>query len=179
MLTTTHVLASIVISQHTPNPFWAFLIALISHYILDLIPHGDEYIHNWIKAGPFRKRVFYFLLIDLGILTVFLITVYLKAQLPNPKTLIFAIIGGTLPDIIFVSHGFIYQKYIIRKQRKKWRSLFRKYLKIEHLLRNHEKFHEFLHSVLHLKASLEYGIVIQLFFITLFLLLTFWISRPF
>ena len=176
MLTTTHVLASIIISQHTPTPFWAFLIALIAHYILDIIPHGDEHIHNWIKAGPFRKRVFYFLLIDLGVLAIFLTTVYLKAQLPNPIILIAAVIGGTLPDILFVSHNFIYKKYIIHKKRKKWRTLLRTYLKFEQLLDNNEKLHKFAHSVLHLKTSLEYGIAIQVLFIALFLILTFLIS---
>lgn len=41
MLLTGHAASATVIARLVPNPFLAFLLGIISHIILDIIPHGD------------------------------------------------------------------------------------------------------------------------------------------
>lgn len=167
MLLSTHVLAGIVISQHAPNPFWAFLISLVSHYILDIIPHGDQNIIEWIKRGPKKPRMFLFLATDLSLLFIFLVTVYLKTQLPAPKILLAAIVGSSLPDLLYFGHEYFYKKYLYHK--KTLRNILRKYLQFERILDHNYKLHDFLHELLHVNVSLKFGALIQLVIIILLL----------
>jgi len=167
MLISTHALAGIVISQHAPNAFWAFLISLVSHYILDIIPHGDKSITKWIQRGPATIRIFLYLVVDLCILFIFIVTVYLRARLPDPKVMIAGIIGATLPDLLYFGHEYFYKKYFYH--RRTLRTIFRKYLQIEHILHHQYKIHDYIHELLHINISLKYGALIQLVIIIILL----------
>jgi len=167
MLISTHVLAGIVISQHAPNTFWAFLLSLISHYVLDIIPHGDQNIIKWIRRGPKKPRIFLFLAVDLSLLFIFLVTAYSKTQLPSPKILVAAIIGSALPDLMWFAHEYIYKKYLYH--RKTLRTIFRKYLQFEHILDNNYKIHDYVHDLLHINISLKFGALIQIVIIVILL----------
>lgn len=174
MFVSTHVLAGIVISQYVPNPFWAFLVSLISHYVLDIIPHGDENLTKWIREGPTKTRIFLFFVIDLSLLFIFIITVYLRAKLPEPKIMLWAVIGATLPDTLYYGHKYFYKKYLYHK--KNLRIILRKYLHFEHLLDHNYKFHDYIHELLHITVPLKFGAFIQLIIIILLLYLCLKIS---
>lgn len=167
MLLSTHVLAGIVISQHAPNPFWAFLISLVSHYILDIIPHGDQNIIKWIQRGPKKPRIFLFLAVDLSLLFIFLVNAYLKVQLPTPKILVAAVVGATLPDLLYFGHKYIYKKYLYHKE--KLRNILRKYLQFERILDHNYKIHDYIHDLLHINIPLKFGALIQIVIIVILL----------
>ena len=60
MTLTTHAAAGIVVAYWTGDPMLGFFAAILSHFILDMIPHGDEFIY-WRLAenlyDPFGRRI--------------------------------------------------------------------------------------------------------------------------
>jgi len=180
MYATTHVLASIVISQHTPNAWWAFFISLLFHYILDFIPHGDRPIERWIKRGPYLARSITVMLVDITLLMIIIATLYRQTSLPAPAIVIAAIIGGLLPDILWI----VYDLYI---RHLKKRSLFNIFFKkwytriffqyIEPVLDHHKNIHNYIDSIIntHEFPALA-GAIIQFTCVGLFIFLAiiFW-----
>jgi len=166
MFATTHVLASVVISQHTPNLWWAFLFSLFSHYLLDLIPHGDKPVDNWIKKGPrFRKSIMVFGF-DSLLITIFFFTLYQKMTLPSLGILLAAIFGGMLPDILWVTWDF-YKRYF------QHRVLFWIFMeKIEPILDHHYRIHHYIENLFKEKAYPHIiGALVQIIFAGIFIVL--------
>ncbi len=174
MFATTHVLASIVISQHTPTPWWAFFISLLSHYFLDLIPHGDRPIDSWLKRGSYFKKAMIVFLSDAALLVIFFITAYQKMMLPRPAIVTAAIVGGILPDALWILYD-MYKRYLERH------GIFRLFLsRIEPLLNHHKKIHNYIdHSPINHKISpIGLGIAAQILFLGIFIALALYPSFP-
>ncbi len=111
MLLTTHVSTTLLICQGLSNPWLAFLIGLITHYLLDIIPHGDRikenrYLIDDIKyhkkyPGEF-KRYKIIAPVDVAIAALLAGYLYLSGQILHPEIIIPGILGAVLPDAI---HG--------------------------------------------------------------------------
>ncbi|MDD5040714.1 MAG: hypothetical protein PHY34_06250 [Patescibacteria group bacterium] len=180
MYATTHVLAGIVISQHTPNIWWAFFLSLLSHYALDFIPHGDRPVERWIKRGPHLARSITVLSIDFALLMVILATTYHQLKLPAPSVLTAALIGSLLPDFLWI----VYDLYVRHmKKHRLFSPLFKRWYTrilityIEPTLNHHKRIHSYIDSVLnthHFPALI--GTIIQITFAGVFALLAvyFW-----
>jgi hypothetical protein len=111
MFLTVHGAIGIIIGQNVQNPFLAFIIGLVSHYLLDLIPHGDT------KAPTKWKNpihVGFAALIDIFILIIFLLWLGTKVQIINLNTAC-AFLGAVLPDFLqgfyFISNKKIFKKH--------------------------------------------------------------------
>jgi hypothetical protein len=166
MFITTHVLASIVISQHTPNPWWAFAVSFFSHYFLDIIPHGDKPIEDWLQKGSHFKKSILVFGFDLLLISIFFFTLYSKMTLPRPGIVLAAIIGGTLPDVLWVlydmhhrylRHTFLSKVFIIR---------------IESILEHHRRLHHYIEHLIKDKLSPQYlGAIVQIIFAGIFIFL--------
>lgn len=68
MIITPHILVGAAIGKLTGDYFWASFLALISHYLVDCIPHKEYPTKNldsgrfdWKMAGDFTKLGFDFL----------------------------------------------------------------------------------------------------------------------
>ena len=55
MLTTTHLLAGAVIGKYFQNPILIIILAFVSHYILDFIPHYSIKAVIGFKEGGLRN----------------------------------------------------------------------------------------------------------------------------
>jgi len=100
MLITTHGLVGACIGKEVGYPPLAFLLGLISHFILDSIPHCDGPDD---KAGrgenePNSFAQYAFVAADI-IIGVFIV-VYLSSNNLASAGLIWGIIGAELPDVI-------------------------------------------------------------------------------
>lgn len=75
------------------NPFLAFFIGFVLHFILDAIPHFDT-----TDGGKITKRQIALLVADavLGLL----ILIYLFLNSNHQISFIFGVFGGLLPDIL-------------------------------------------------------------------------------
>ncbi|MDP3900720.1 MAG: hypothetical protein Q8Q23_06655 [bacterium] len=95
MFLTVHSTAGIVIGQSIVNPLGAFFIGLISHYILDLIPHGDEV--RWRNAD-IKKMAQLAALDHLGVILMLVSLWLLKPNFSFSLTIFCGIIGSMIPD---------------------------------------------------------------------------------
>ncbi|MBI3291077.1 hypothetical protein HYZ76_02225 [Candidatus Falkowbacteria bacterium] len=153
MFLTVHSTVGVIIGQTTGNIWLAFLIGFVSHFLLDIIPHGDEnLIEEKNKFKPSETST----IIKLGIadgtvMIFFLLALYLGGLITTPLAVLFAVFGTILPD-------FIQGIYILTKT-----PLLEKYFSI----------HYDLHRILGVSVSLKKGLVIQTFFLVISLILLF------
>ncbi len=91
MTATVHILVGAAITKKTSSPFLAFFLGILSHLILDLIPHKNLILSRKIAA---------YLICALDPILGFLILFVLKY--PFNLTNLFGILGAISPDLFSV-----------------------------------------------------------------------------
>ncbi len=157
MFLTVHSVAGIAIGQAIANPAGAFFAGFISHYILDIIPHGDETCLDVKKIG-FAK----FLKVALAdnflmVLNVILLFV-LAPNLTITYPIAFAFLGAVLPD--YLGGGYLLTKRL---------NLFRKGGAVAMLMKPFNRLHRFCHlKIIHYEVSFAAGLLVQFLFLAFF-----------
>ncbi len=85
----------------TQNPLLAFFIAFASHFLLDMIPHGDEHLGDHISEG--KARTFFYIklgIFDLAFVLAEFVFFVLFFPTENYFVLGAAFFGAVLPDIL-------------------------------------------------------------------------------
>jgi hypothetical protein len=139
MFITVHATAGVIIGQHIQNPFLSFLLAFCSHFILDMLPHGDtEWFENYRERKK-MKMMASVVLTDVCTAFVFLFSLY-PFQIQNPPpSMITGLVGGILPDIL-VGLYELTKKYFLT-------------------FRN---FHTKIHNFIKFDFSFKYGFIFQI-----------------
>lgn len=109
MFITVHAAAATIIGKKVNNSIIAFILGLISHFILDLIPHGDENLGKKFLGVNIKTREDFRILalygsIDSCFLAMFLIFFFKTFDFATSDNVVWAIIGGILPDILVALH---------------------------------------------------------------------------
>jgi len=104
MIITPHILAGAAIGVHSPNVWASFCFGLISHYLLDSLPHWD-YLES-IKISKFNQLIKIFIDFIIGVIIVLIITWPFSFNV----LIIFGIFGALLPDFI----EFFYNNFKIK-----------------------------------------------------------------
>ncbi|MDP3986186.1 MAG: hypothetical protein Q8P77_02050 [Candidatus Veblenbacteria bacterium] len=101
MYITVHGTAALVIARAVPNPFLAFVLALVSHFILDFIPHGDEHlIQKHFTRGQTLRRLVGVAMLD-GLIMVGFLALWLWVGPAVPRGAVAAsLTGSLLPDVL-------------------------------------------------------------------------------
>ncbi|MEY4744925.1 MAG: hypothetical protein RL272_870 [Candidatus Parcubacteria bacterium] len=94
-----HAAIGMTLAAGTNEPVLAFGIGWLSHYLADLIPHGDEDAGEWVKRGHEVKR----LLALVGIDSMLLLAAYAwfvahRGFSPAPLA---AALGSAIPDVMW------------------------------------------------------------------------------
>jgi len=148
MFITAHTSVALWIATKIVDPVTAFVFGLISHFILDIIPHGDEQMGEHItdpKAkDKYRLRVG---LTDLVIATALLIFFVVKHPSLNKTIVSWAVLGAWLPDLLWIG---------IEKSKIKWLLIY-------------NKIHTRIHRLIHWEYPLVYGVPFQIIFTLLIL----------
>lgn len=115
MFVSVHAAAGGTIGLFAQNPISAFFWGFLSHFLLDLIPHGDEKIFQKIFLNR-QNTIKCFLMFFLDALgTIFLTFFFFQNFFEHFGNLFFGIIGGILPDclqtISFLSKGKLFKKF--------------------------------------------------------------------
>lgn len=123
MFLTVHASAGIIIGQQTGNIWLAFLAGFISHFLLDMVPHGDQ---NLIKNRSNITVEEIKLIRKLGIIDtlntgLLVVIIYLFGLITSPISVLFAVAGAVLPDYINAFYIFFKLKWL------KWYSDFHYY----------------------------------------------------
>ncbi|MDP3003890.1 MAG: hypothetical protein Q8N43_00015 [Candidatus Azambacteria bacterium] len=133
MILASHIIISGLLGSKTQNYFLAAAIGLVSHYILDAIPHWNSYLSPEFKIkaeaedGKFIKEKFFWkemgkividILVGLGLLFIFLKNLsYL-----NIAAVFISVFFGILPDPLqlfylmtkwrFIKWNFDFQEFV-------------------------------------------------------------------
>ncbi len=88
----THTAVGGAIGRFIPNPIIALLVGVVSHLIIDKIPHF------WPETKSGQNLM---ILLD-GLFTAVLLLVFILSPLENKGSIIAGGIGGALVDLVFV-----------------------------------------------------------------------------
>ena len=175
MFLTPHTDVALAIKQSTGNPVLAFVVAWVSHFLLDLVPHGDRNLDTHAHKFGGLSRTFEKLfpskfssvdkkvrdkqtmiavvgIIDAVLAGILFVAVWVYGSYFNFWVAFFAAAGATLPDVIWGMYVF-----------------FPKLVFLEKYQRFHRWWHHLLSDPLSLKAGMVLqGLVLALSAITLF-----------
>lgn len=101
MFVTTHAAIGALIAEHIPDhPYVAFVLGIASHFLSDIIPHGDTNLYKEYISGRKVKRSIAYSVID-GVLAMFFVIIMLNTMPSEAKLAVsLGMIGGVLPDLI-------------------------------------------------------------------------------
>ena len=145
MFLTAHTSVALLISTKIINPFLGFILGFISHFLIDIIPHGDEELDQKIISLNRKEKFIFLTLIGLVDLFFSLILVYffIKYSTTNNNVIYFTVLGSWLPDILWLSIDFFNVKFL---------GFF-------------IKFHTYMHTLIDYRYPIIYGIPLQIIFI--------------
>jgi hypothetical protein len=75
MYISAHAPVGAIIGKLVPNPWLAFILSIFSHYLLDLIPHGDKSFINELKEWLGIKKYVAVIVTDTFFLLVTILVV--------------------------------------------------------------------------------------------------------
>ena len=113
MYMVVHAAVGAVAGQAVNHMSAAFLLGVISHFFLDMIPHGDENLYQGYVQGKRLKRGYFHVGLDVWATVVFclVISAYVSQGLiKSPEFIIWGIIGGLLPDVLVAVSHFLRPK---------------------------------------------------------------------
>ena len=99
MFLAVHATVGALVGGAVVNPASAFAVNFFGHFLLDMIPHGDDHLYNEFKKGNSRKRAISYTGTDILVTIVvasFIIATGNHDSLPG---VVAGIFGGLLPDI--------------------------------------------------------------------------------
>lgn len=101
MYLTVHGTTAMLITKIIPNPFLAFLLSLLSHFVLDFIPHGDEHLlKKHFTRGQVMRRVLGAATLD-GIILLGFVSIFLwVGPTISLTTFFWSLVGALIPDIL-------------------------------------------------------------------------------
>lgn len=146
MFLTVHATTGVLIGQQTGNIWLAFLAGFISHFILDIIPHGDQgLIKNRHEITNDELKLIRVLgIADTICMLALMTTIYYIGLIITPLPVLFAVAGSILPDYINACYIFFKVKWL------QW------YFEI------HYKLHFILNGF---TVNLPQGLIIQIIFL--------------
>jgi len=149
MFLTVHAAAAAYVVQQTQNPLLVFLLSLLSHLVLDFIPHGDEFLYD--KHKPWKeqsRRLYFFVLTDVIVATA---TILWLIQYRGYFTWLYilALVGAWLPDALTA-----------------WQVICRIYGKpecifLQRIQSVHIAFHHYFRYTYHFTLCPAFGMVVQ------------------
>lgn len=112
MFITVHATAATLIGKYVPNPYVAFICGVASHFLLDLPPHGDTQLGKKFfglkltgdKAREDLRPLALLGTLDTFALALLLMYLFRTFDFVNTDSVVAAIIGGILPDVIMVTY---------------------------------------------------------------------------
>ncbi|MEK7497201.1 MAG: hypothetical protein AAB657_04885 [Patescibacteria group bacterium] len=151
MYLTVHAAAGLTLAAYTASPSLAFALGLISHFVLDFIPHGDEHLAaTHFTRERVMKRLLGAALLDGIVLIIFGLIYIATTPIYNPAPLIAGVAGALAPDVLLA---------ITMITNAKW-------------LEWYKKFHHSIHNLPGHKLTWVQGMFVQVMvFIALWLIL--------
>jgi hypothetical protein len=101
MTLTTHATLGAVLAKATGNPIAAFIFGFISHFVVDMIPHGDTGLSDNFRIHKRRrKQAVAYVAVDAVIAIFFVLMLANTRDIISVRNFTWGIIGGVLPDLL-------------------------------------------------------------------------------
>ena len=101
MTLTTHATLGAVLAKATGNPVLAFLFGFVSHFLVDMIPHGDIGISDNFRAHKRRrKKAVAYVMVDAVFAIFFVLVLANTRDIDSVRTFSWGIVGAVLPDLL-------------------------------------------------------------------------------
>lgn len=100
MFVSTHVTMGALVGQNSATPILAFCLGVASHFLLDIIPHGDSQLYYNYKAGISVAKSVAYPAIDSSIAVVLFIYLLQTAPYASRSVMVAGVIGGIFPDFL-------------------------------------------------------------------------------
>jgi hypothetical protein len=143
MFLSVHTAAGILIGEQIPNPLIAFTAGFLSHFIVDVVPHGDDELNLWLEKGSRRAKIRNVVGLDIALSASLLSTAISKADTRHIPSILAASLGSVLPDLVW----WPWKLFKISKDR---------------LLFKFVAFHHNIQERLRKNVSFKYGFAFQL-----------------
>jgi len=90
----------VLIGQNVPTPGLAFALGVASHFMLDLIPHGDSQLYTNYKEGQAVNKSLIYVAVDSLLAIIIFIYLLETAPYASRGTMVAGVIGGICPDFL-------------------------------------------------------------------------------
>lgn len=105
MFLTVHGTAGALVGALAPDPVSAFALGVLSHAVLDIIPHGDEALGPQCTGPTCTHREEVRFMLRLAIIDAILMTGVLAFTFTPWRTtptlpILFGFLGGVIPDVL-------------------------------------------------------------------------------
>lgn len=112
MTITTHTAIGAVIGFSLGNPLVGFFIGLGSHFLVDMIPHGDTNLAKKFRINKRKRGAVTFVTVD-AIIALYIILGLSNLPIPTSQTAFtVAVAGSIMPDLIIGLHDLTKSKYL-------------------------------------------------------------------
>jgi hypothetical protein len=119
MTLTTHAAIGAAIGTLVGNPLLGFTLGLASHFLVDMIPHGDNELSDRFHVHKKKKAPVAYVTVDYTL--SFILTMMLVALRPDGiSNLGFtaAVVGSVLPDLMVGAADLFKKNPLLRAYRK-------------------------------------------------------------
>ncbi|MDO8599661.1 MAG: hypothetical protein Q7S02_06150 [bacterium] len=100
MLLTLHAATGAMLGEFASTPAAAFGLGFLSHFVLDMFPHGDRMIAHDTKATGNGKRYYWLVGIDAFAALAIFFPAFALGRFDHPWLAYLGLLGGLLPDLI-------------------------------------------------------------------------------
>lgn len=115
MFVTTHVAIGAIVGATFPSRTLAFALGFASHFLVDMIPHGDEHMLDAYKSGSKVRSAIAYVTVD-AVAAIYILMLILgstpEAVSPYVK---WGIAGSVLPDVFVAVYEATKFKPFFRK----------------------------------------------------------------
>lgn len=112
MTVATHTVVGAAIGFSLGNPILGFVIGFVSHFLIDMIPHGDHALSNEYRIHGNKKLPVTYLWTDIFISIFMLLLLFNVVPYENKLAFTAAIAGSIIPDIIIGIYELTKSKHL-------------------------------------------------------------------
>lgn len=100
MFLVTHAAVGAIVGQATGNPILAAIAGFASHFLIDIIPHGDSNLYESYKKGERVKRAVAYVTMDAIATIFFVLALFHFRDFLHPVRVSLGVAFAVLPDLL-------------------------------------------------------------------------------
>ncbi len=112
MTLTTHSAIGAAIGFNIGNPLLGFILGAMSHFLVDMIPHGDSDLGKKFRSGEEKRRAVLYSGTDAIVAILFILAVFNFSTPAGITTLSASIAGSVAPDLFTLYYEITKTKWL-------------------------------------------------------------------